>query len=472
MKTAIVGAGVIGKAIALEFIKRGVACTIFDPIGGTNHSASRCAGAIQGAFSEITAENENSEVVQFGIKSQKKFRTWLDYIEQLSGKSVATTAGTIVFSNHTSRGSDKPAITAMRNQLDLHGYGYENLSSKDVGFLKPNLSYSVDEVLYIPHEDSVEADDLHEAMFAGIEKSKCAKIVHSAVKKVTALPEGKWQVSFTKDEQIFTEIFERVILTAGAQSKSILDEAVFSELDLPLQYAGKGTAFIVDNVKNIDKIVRTPNRQGACGVHVVPRRNSKLYVGATNRPTLEPSVEPGAVTGELEYLFDGLVSQLNIAYASAEIRELRSANRPFVVDGKPLVGQTKLEGLLIASGTGRVGILMAHDIANIIADEVQGITTKVYNPFAPHRSVEIKPAYLATLDEIEEVVRVAIFDLVEPVGKLPNESHSVISSMIAVNMHSFIMKIMKGEVPGQAPSLIVRKCSIATAVPLLYKYVK
>lgn len=83
-------------------------------------------------------------------------------------------------------------------------------------------------------------------------------------------------------------------------------------------------------------VIHTPNRDFACGQHVIPHGRDVLYVGAADRFTTAPATAPTA--GEHLSLVHGLLHQFRVDLRTATVKGLRWGNRPASADGAPLIG--------------------------------------------------------------------------------------------------------------------------------------
>jgi glycine oxidase len=101
--------------------------------------------------------------------------------------------------------------------------------------------------------------------------------------------------------------------------------------------------------------------------YIVPRDHAtpqKLVAGST----LENAGYEKAVTsGGLEQIL-GAVNELAPSLAGAEILETWSGLRPGTPDQLPILGPTDMEGLMIATGHYRNGILLAPITAKLIME--------------------------------------------------------------------------------------------------------
>jgi glycine oxidase len=103
-------------------------------------------------------------------------------------------------------------------------------------------------------------------------------------------------------------------------------------------------------------------------VYVVPRPGGEVVVGATSEDVgADTSVTAGAVHDLLHDAIE-VVPEL----AEATLVETTARLRPATTDNLPLVGPTCVDGLLLASGHGRDGVLLAPVTADAVLAHVEG----------------------------------------------------------------------------------------------------
>jgi glycine oxidase len=96
--------------------------------------------------------------------------------------------------------------------------------------------------------------------------------------------------------------------------------------------------------------------------YLVPRGNGRIVAGSTlEEAGFKKQVTPAGINRVLEG-----VLELCPALAEAEVLETWSGLRPGTPDDLPIIGPTEIEGLLIATGHYRNGILLAPVTARLI----------------------------------------------------------------------------------------------------------
>jgi glycine oxidase len=117
-------------------------------------------------------------------------------------------------------------------------------------------------------------------------------------------------------------------------------------------------------------------------VYVVPRADGGLVVGASSEDAgfdLQPRA--GAV---YELLRDA--QALLPILAEAQFLEVSTSARPGTPDNAPLIGRTRIDGLLLATGHYRNGILLTPITADgVTAVLVDGALPAELAPFHPGR---------------------------------------------------------------------------------------
>jgi glycine oxidase len=97
---AVVGTGVIGLAVALELLHRGLRVSIVGPRGGSGRGqGTRAAGAMLSTFSEIEAHHDRQRIAvetAERLAAHDAYPAWLEQIAAMGGGTVETPSGTWV----------------------------------------------------------------------------------------------------------------------------------------------------------------------------------------------------------------------------------------------------------------------------------------------------------------------------------------------------------------------------------------
>jgi len=105
------------------------------------------------------------------------------------------------------------------------------------------------------------------------------------------------------------------------------------------------------------------------GGYLVPRKDGRVLVGATVE---DVGFRKEVTADAIEALRDAVL-EIAPVLGNFDIKEAWAGLRPFADDGLPVIGRVPwCEGLLVATGHYRNGILLAPITADLIADAVHG----------------------------------------------------------------------------------------------------
>jgi glycine oxidase len=103
-------------------------------------------------------------------------------------------------------------------------------------------------------------------------------------------------------------------------------------------------------------------------IHLAPKGDGRLIVGSTMEDTgFNPAITAGGVLALLEGVHRALPSSEEM-----EIEAVWSGFRPTTDDDAPIIGESGIPGLLLATGHHRNGILLAPVTAELVAGALAG----------------------------------------------------------------------------------------------------
>jgi glycine/D-amino acid oxidase-like deaminating enzyme len=408
----IVGGGSIALACALEAARSGADIAVVCPVDiGANHGATVAAGAMQGAFGEVTAENHDSPATEFCIDAQHGFSAWVRELSEISGKPIRMTSGTFIVANAASP-EDNVNIQAIEAKLMQKGEPYQRLDPRDVAGLAPHSSVATSSALFIEREGTVNPRQLLWVMRRLLEAQPNVTLITSRASNVSE-EDGGLVVTLHPVGEVLAH---QVIVAAGAHSMSLVKGLIPETATTLRMFAGQGSA--VELEAELKHTLRTPNRGTACGLHAVPSVAGRVYVGATNRPRAVRDAATGPAAEEIHQLLDGAIHEINTEFSKAAVRNLHFGLRPVTADNLPIVGRTSREGLFLATGTHRTGILMSPEIARMVVSEAVG-SSPVMNPFAITEERLKNISYRDNSDAVRQQIPAVLDEYLQPNGYLP-----------------------------------------------------
>jgi glycine oxidase len=364
-EVVIAGGGLIGGAIALELALAGLRVAIFEQ--GDPGRESSWAGA--GILSPAPENPATIPLVPLGKASMALYPHFVARVEEISGQDVGfRPKGTLeaLFSRDAAR--------ELSTHVALHhGWGLkaEAISAEDARELEPALSSELEAAVLRPDEASVDNRSLTPAVLEAARKSGVEIFAH---REVLGIWREKRRCSglLLKNERVSAAW---TIIAAGSFCANIAGVDTYA----PVRPAkGQMISLRADRTK----IVRV---LWSDKIYLVPRNDGRILAGATVEYV---GFDRNVTAGGLEKILAGTL-ELAPNLAHARVEETWAGLRPDSPDHLPIVGPTDIDGLLIATGHFRSGILLTPITAQQVREWVtlQRVTVD-WERFSPLRFVE------------------------------------------------------------------------------------
>ena len=358
----IAGGGLIGSAIALELARNDLRVALFD----AREPGREASWASAGILSPAPENPGMISLVPIGKASLAMYPEFIAEVEELSGLTTGYRAkGTVeaLFSPHARQ--ELNTIVALHRGLGLKA---EAISAKQAREMEPALSEELEAAVLRPQEASVDNRLLASALLEAAKRSGTE--IHAG-----AAVEGIWREgsqcrgAAVNGERISAA---HTIVAAGSFSSQIAGAEKYA----PVRPAKGQMVSLRCDVTRIERVLWSER------IYVVPRNDGRILCGATvEHVGFDKSVTAGGVHANL----DGAI-ELAPVLASARIEETWAGLRPDTPDHLPILGPTELEGLLIATGHFRSGVLLTPVTARLISEFIACKTPSVdWEKFSPMR---------------------------------------------------------------------------------------
>lgn len=362
----IIGGGVNGCAAAYNLAKRGRKVVLLEK----DRIASKSSGAAAGMIAAQTELDEDGPLFSLARKSRSMFTSLATELKQASGIDIElVNKGMYKIALTQDQEEELKRIIGIQTKL---GEKAEWLTASELRMKEPALSTEIRGAMYVQEDGHVSAPQLTSA-FAYSAAALGAEIKEFIDVYSIESEGGQVKGVLTNEGMLLSE---NVIVCTGAWSKKILQKTNI-ELDA---YPVKGECFSVKTNK--------PLVEGSIfshGCYIVPKRGGRLIVGATVKPhTFDQKVTVEGVSTLMEKAIK-LVPEI----ASAEWETAWAGIRPQTGDGLPYIGEhPHIQGLFIATGHFRNGILLAPVTGELLADYVERkpIDEKIISAFRIDRS--------------------------------------------------------------------------------------
>jgi glycine oxidase len=380
-----VGGGVIGLSCAWRAAQRGARVVVLDraepPAGATRVAAGMLAPVGELAFGE-------PELLEMTLASAQLYPGFVAELEAASGES----------SGYTHQGAlhialDRDEAAELRRVHDLQrslGLEAEWLPPRRCRELEPGLTPSFNGGVHAPGEAAVDPRALTAALLAALAEAGAELRFARAPKPrpgedgtadaPNALEVGEARRQVPNAPEVVGGIFdgERLVGVRTADGEELRADAVVLATGA---WAGS-TEWLPEHARPPvrpvkGQILELRGRDGAAPcerivaserVYLVPRPDGRLIVGAT---TEEQGFDTAVTAGGVHELLREAYRLLPDV-AEMELVAAMAALRPGTPDNLPLIGPGAIEGLILATGHYRNGILLAPLTADAVAALLAG----------------------------------------------------------------------------------------------------
>ncbi len=287
-------------------------------------------------------------MVPLGKASLSQYPAFIAQIEEISGKSTGFRRnGTLeaLFSHDTK--AELSTIIALHHGLGLKA---EALRAEDARELEPTLSEEVEAAVLRPDECSVDNRALTSAMLDAAQRSG-TEISSGIGAKAIWRERDRCRGLLLQNEKVEAKW---TIIAAGAFSAAIEGVTAYA----PVRPAkGQMVALRAEGVK-IERVLWSEH------IYLVPRNDGKILAGATVEYV---GFDKRTTAGGINKILSAAL-ELAPCLANARIEETWAGLRPDSPDHLPILGPTDLDGLLMATGHFRSGILLTPITARLIRE--------------------------------------------------------------------------------------------------------
>lgn len=319
----IVGGGIIGLACAHAAQERGAEVLVLDD-GAARPAAANVAAGMLAPVTE--ADFGDEELVELGLESLERYPAFCASL----GVELRT-AGTLVVARDADDAAVLDRLEAYRQSLGLTS---RRLLASAARRIEPALAPSVRLAYEVPGDRSVDPRALLAALRDRVE------VRRERVTTVTATSANEHRA-------------DQVVVAAGAWSGGF---------GAPVRPVKGQVLRLRGDAGLVERTIRTPEG------YLVPRGDGRYVLGGT----VEDRGFDAAPTagGVFELIRD--MSEVVPGVLELELEEVAVGFRPATSDNRPLI-ERREDGLIVATGHWRNGILLAPVTAHRVADMVSEV---------------------------------------------------------------------------------------------------
>lgn len=348
LRVDIVGAGVCGLGVGWRLAQAGADVTVYDR-GEPGHGATWAAAGMLAAG--VETEPGEQPLLALNREAQRRWPGFAAELEEMTGQSVGyRDEGTIVAA------LTRDDAARLRHDYEFQtglGVELEWLSPAEARRIEPYLRPGLAGAFRSPNDHQADNRLLATALATAFERAGGTLRAHTEVEEIVV------EAGRAKGVRVGGALHasDAVLLAAGPWSRGVpgLPEAAVPPVR-PIK--GQVIALRMDPAAPIlSHVLWAP------GIYLVPRADGRLIIGATTEEKgFDESMTAGGVFALLEAAWRALP-----AIEELPIDEMWVGFRPGSRDDAPILGPTPVDGLYLATGHHRNGILLAPITAEAVA---------------------------------------------------------------------------------------------------------
>ncbi len=359
MKVAIIGAGIIGLALARELRRRGADVVLVE----RQEPASEATWAAAGMLAPSAEAATPGDFFELCLEAATRYPDSIRELEQETGLTTGYSAAGAMFLYY----SDE-----MRQEVERHfswqrerGVPIVHLDAQEVRVLEPEVRAPGGYLL--PGESQVDSRRLAAALVEACRRRGVDIRQGTAVE--VAEQNGRAAGVLLADGSRLAA--DAVVNAAGAWASTIAATGAETASIRPVK--GQMLAVAIRGW-SLTHVLHT------VGVYVVPKDDGRLFIGSTMEEAgFDKTVDPAAIA-RLRSAAERLVPRL----AESPTLETWTGLRPASPDGRPRIGPTALPGYFLDAGHFRNGILLGLLTAQLLAPVIRGASPDpLLAPFLP-----------------------------------------------------------------------------------------
>ena len=367
----VIGGGIIGLVTAWRAAQRGFATAVVDPEPGGG--AAQVAAGMLAAVTELHYGEQT--LLGLNLASARRYPDFAAELTDLTGHDLGyRRCGTLAVAMDADDRAHLRDLHALQRQSGLES---EWLSGRECRRLEPMLAPGVRGGLRVDGDHQIDPRRLARALVAACERAGVT-FHRTWTERLDVVRDRATGVTTTDGTELGAD---QVVLAAGSLSGRL---AGVPDQVLPPVRPVKGQVLRLTVPQRYAPFLSRTVRAMVRGsqVYLVPRESGELVVGATSEELgWDTTVTAGGV---YELLRDA--HELVPGITELPLTETRAGLRPGSPDNAPLLGPTALDGLLLATGHYRNGVLLTPVTGDALAHALAtGELPDEARPFTPKR---------------------------------------------------------------------------------------
>jgi glycine oxidase len=358
----IVGGGIIGASLAFELANRKLNVLILDrQVPG--QEASWAAAGMLGPEPESAEDLAIAHLAKMSLASYPAFIEKIEEASKLKAAFRRDGALKIFFGANGENERDRTAAAHRRVGLAI-----ESMTIAEARAIEPAISTGASAAAWLPGECSVDPRALTSAVLAAC-ANRGVEIRAGIAAEQILERNGRCEGVVAGGEKLHSK---HVIVAAGCFSAGVNGVGPYA----PTSPVRGQIVALLPAQGGLKCVLRSERG------YVVPRNDGRIIAGSTSEHV---GFEKKTTTDGIQQILSAAI-ELAPSLANATVADAWSGLRPDTPDHLPILGPAEPDGLWIATGHYRNGILLAPGTARLMAEWiVEGKPSLALEQFSPRR---------------------------------------------------------------------------------------
>jgi glycine oxidase len=346
---AVVGAGVIGLAVAWRAAQRGLKVVVLERAGEVGTGTTPIAAGMIAPISEAIASEQ--PLMRLGLASARAYPDFVAELQESSGMDPGfLSCGTLFGARDADEAEALTRELALRERLGLPA---RRLLASEARRIEPALTPTLRLALEIPDDHAIDPRRLTPALGQAASRAGAEVRLNATVSRVAIERDRVTGVELADGRRVRAD---HVVLAGGVWSDAV--GGLPDEARVPI-HPVKGQILRLHDPNGPGLLTHALRMTGA---YLVPRGDGRYVLGATMEERgFDTTVTAGGVFDLLRNAFELLPSITELV-----IDEVAAGLRPATPDNAPAIGPGSVRGLHWATGHFRHGILLTPITAQIV----------------------------------------------------------------------------------------------------------
>jgi len=364
----VIGAGLVGRLIALSLVNQGHQVTLIDKDNKQGHESAAYAAA--GLLTPLgEAMHAEPNIVEMGFESLK---LWPKLLAQLDGYTYFQQAGALMVSHEQDQGDYQRFVRYLKNHYPQHPL--QQLNRQQILELEPELGRSFNQGVFLPEEGQIGNRKLLIALQQQLEKSNLTWLDDALVVKIDQQV-SHCLVTYQANAKEQTLECDLAIDCRGAGARSNESKAEAAPLKDLRGVRGELFQLFAPDV-HLTRPIRLmhPRYQ----LYIAPKTKGFYVVGATEIESEDCG--PMTVRSSMELL--SAAYSVHSGFAEANIRQHITQLRPAFSDNQPKIFVQ--QRLIQVNGLFRHGYLIAPVVLQQLECAIENLLTDQSQTNSPY----------------------------------------------------------------------------------------